>query len=192
MFIRPARQSAGGGKERRDSSYLDAAQNRSASPSEHAVMKVWNNAASNYFADNLLEQKMWIQSTLKGAKQRGEDWIDSRFIDEKHATSGCTACLPDIIVVNDDNIKPKSDAFRAKSAAAWQRVWDNEEAMKQNNFKPPANSMLKGDTYLYDEKRFMLLCLALPVFRKKQLTRRLQVVHLASALLRSHLHEPYV
>jgi hypothetical protein len=180
-----ARQSAGGGKERSDSSYLDAAQKRNPSSSEHAMMKVWNNAASNYFADNLLEQKMWIQSTLKGAKQRGEDWIDSRFIDEKHASSGCTSCLPDIIVVNDKKVQPGSDAFRAKSAAAWQRVWDNTvskvgkdgsnytEATKQSNFNAPANSMAKGkypdtpDTYLYDEKRSKLLCLALPVFRKK-------------------------
>ena len=53
----------------------------------------WERAALGYFEENLLEQKMWIQCTLKGAKQRGEDWIDSRFIDEKHANSGCSACL---------------------------------------------------------------------------------------------------
>jgi hypothetical protein len=167
-----ARQSAGGGKERRDGSYLDAAQKRNPPSSDNAMMKVWNNAASNYFEDTLLEQKMWIQSTLKGAKQRGEDWIDSRFIDEKHASSGCTSCLPDIIVVNDEKIKPGSDAFRAKSAADWQRVWDNKEASKESDlqYKTPANSMAKGklpdtpDTYLYDDKRFKLLCLVLPVF----------------------------
>ena len=53
----------------------------------------WQRAALGYFEENLLEQKMWIQCTLKGAKQRGEDWIDSRFIDEKHSNSGCSACL---------------------------------------------------------------------------------------------------
>ncbi len=117
-----ARQSVGGGKVRRDSSYLDAAQKRNPPSSDNAMMKVWNNAASNYFEDNLLEQKMWIQSTLKGAKQRGEDWIDSRFIDEKHASSGCTSCLPDIIVVNDEKIKPGSPLDLTLSAQSLQQI----------------------------------------------------------------------
>jgi hypothetical protein len=155
----------------------------------------WERAALGYFEENLLEQKMWIQCTLKGAKQRGEDWIDSRFIDEKQANSGCSACLyanlvpftqhrfvtsvcrPDIVIVNDDKIKKGSDAFRSKFEAPWQRVWTEEEAKKEtnNSYKAPSatNRMpccaapAVPDTLLYDEKRFVVFLFA-PVLPSNQ------------------------
>ena len=157
----------------------------------------WRRAASGYFDENLLEQKMWIQCTLKGAKQRGEDWIDSKFIDDKHANSGCTACLPDIVVVNDPAIKESSDAFKSRISAPWQRVWTRDEADAQTKrtYKTPppvANSMLSRfspeypDTYLYDQKRFVCY----PFFSRHPTEFTLQVVLLVSAMLCLCLHEP--
>ncbi len=131
----------------------------------HAMTLGWQRAAASYFEENLLEQKMWIQCTLKGAKQRGADWIDAKFRDEKQSNSGCSACLPDIVVVNDNQIKKGTNAFRSKAAAPWQRVWTPAEAeieTKKSYSASPAvtNSMLCGatpansDTYLYDDTRF--------------------------------------
>jgi hypothetical protein len=82
----------------------------------------WDRAASTYFEDNALEQKMWIQCTLDGAKKRGDDWIESAFTDD--VVSGCSACLPDIVVVNDKSVTKDTEAFKARASAAqpWQRV----------------------------------------------------------------------
>ena len=150
------------------SSLLDAASKDGQAKFElksHAMTLGWQRAAASYFEENLLEQKMWIQCTLKGAKQRGADWIDAKFRDEKQSNSGCSACLPDIVVVNDNQIKKGTDAFRSKAAAPWQRVWTPAQAeieTKRSYSASPAvtNSMLCGatpansDTYLYDDKRF--------------------------------------
>ena len=116
---------------------------------------------------------MWIQSTLMAAKQRGEDWIDAKFRDDKHLNSGCSACLPDIVVVNDTSIMKGTDAFQSKAAAPWQRVWTPAQAemetKKSYNAKSfsaspfASNSMLCGgssaspDTYLYNEERFVII-----------------------------------
>lgn len=138
----------------------------------HAMTVGWQRAAFSYFEENTLEQKMWIQSTLTAAKQRGEDWIDAKFRDDKHSNSGCSACLPDIVVVNNPQIQKGTEAFRSKAAAPWQRVWTpaqaDMETKRSYNAKsssaPPfaANSMLCGgasatsDTYLYEERRFVI------------------------------------
>ena len=143
----------------------------------HAMTLGWQRAAASYFEENLLEQKMWIQCTLKGAKQRGADWIDAKFRDEKQSNSGCSACLPDIVVVNDDQIKKGTDAFRSKAAAPWQRVWTPAEAeieTKKSYRASPAvtNSMLCGgtpansDTYLYDDTRFGFFVFVAPAFAR--------------------------
>jgi hypothetical protein len=99
------------------------------------------------------EQKMWIQCTLNGAKQRGEDWIESNFSDDE--TAGCSSCLPDIVVVNDPipNSHPtrstgaegrtipevQPESFReiskgflaSKAPAPWQRILTQAEAEKR-------------------------------------------------------------
>jgi hypothetical protein len=141
----------------------------------HSMTVGWQRAAFGYFEENTLEQKMWIQSTLTAAKQRGDDWIDVKFRDDKHSNSGCTACLPDIVVVNDTRIQKGSEAFQAKAAAPWQRVWTPAQAemetknsynAKSLNSSPfAAHSMICGqasatsDTYLYDEERYAMILL---------------------------------
>lgn len=122
---------------RRDSSYQHVASRQSlghkdspgpalpvdeSTADENRFQLGWERAASTYFEDNALEQKMWIQCTLDGAKKRGDDWIESVFTDD--VVSGCSACLPDIVVVNDTSITKNTEAFKAKASAAqlWQRV----------------------------------------------------------------------
>jgi hypothetical protein len=128
----------------------------------------WQRAAFSYFEQNTFEQKLWIQSTLAAAKRRGDDWIDAKFTDDKRSNTGCSACLPDIVVVNDSQIQKGTDAFKSKAAASWQRVWTpaqaNDETKNSYSASPVAvNSMLCGgassssDTYLYDEKRFVII-----------------------------------
>lgn len=116
----------------RDSSYQHVASRQSlghkyspgpALPVDESRFQLgWERAASTYFEDNALEQKMWIQCTLDGAKKRGDDWIESVFTDD--VVSGCSACLPDIVVVNDESITKNTEAFKVKASAAqpWQRV----------------------------------------------------------------------
>jgi hypothetical protein len=149
----------------------------------HAMTVGWQRAAFGYFEENTLEQKLWIQSTLAAAKRRGEDWIDAKFRDDKNSTSGCSSCLPDIVVVNDTRIQKGTDAFQSKAAAPWQRVWTPAEADMETkksyraaslSTSPfPANSMLCGtpsapsDTYLYDEKRFVIFFLSCGCFPQK-------------------------
>jgi hypothetical protein len=115
---------------RRDSSYQHVAARQSlgnndspgpAVPVDESRFQLgWERAASTYFEDSALEQKMWIQCTLDGAKKRGDDWIDSAFTDD--VVSGCSACLPDIVVVNDKSITKNTEAFKARVSAPWQRV----------------------------------------------------------------------
>jgi hypothetical protein len=138
----------------------------------------WQLAAFSYFEENTDEQKLWIQSTLAAGKRRGEDWIDAKFTDDKHSNSGCSACLPDIVVVNDTRIHKGTDAFQSKAAVPWQRVWTPEQAdvETKNSYSAlhvspkkhfsvcpfAANSMPCGgasassDTYLYNKNRFVI------------------------------------
>jgi hypothetical protein len=113
--------------------------------------------------DSATEQKLWIQCTLNGVKHRGEDWIEPIFKDDE--TSGCSACLPDIVVVNDA-VNKFSDAFVSKAPAPWQRILTKAEAGTQiTNYSsrahpeaactmPLCNATCIPDTYLYNDKRF--------------------------------------
>ena len=108
------------------------------------------------------EQKLWIQCTLNGAKHRGEDWIEPIFRDEE--SSGCSACLPDIVIVNDTKF---SDALASKAPAPWQRIFTKDEADRCiTNYNPRAppeaactmpfcDAASIPDTYLYHDKRLI-------------------------------------
>lgn len=168
-------------------------------PDSKAVFENIQRAASDYFEENLNEQKMWIQCTLKAAKGRGEDWIDSVFNDEKHANSGCTACLPDIVVVNETENSKDSHDFQSKAPAPWQRVWN----LKESNLRDTSDSITQpavsnsmpsaAGAYLYDEKRYHFVsCSTSHIRLLRKLTPNLQVVHLVSVLVRLDLHVPHV
>jgi hypothetical protein len=103
------------------------------------------------------EQKLWIQCTLNGAKHRGENSIEPIFQDDEK--KGCSACLPDIVVVNDAGVKKFSDAFASKAPAPWQRILTKAEAALITK-KSPSNApevastmQFNSDTYLYNAKR---------------------------------------
>jgi hypothetical protein len=103
--------------------------------------------------DSATEQRLWIQSTLNGAKHRGDDWIEPIFKDDE--SSGCSACLPDIVVVNDA-VNKFSDAFASKASAPWQRILTKAEA--DECITPKAASTMPisiPDTYLYNDKRLV-------------------------------------
>jgi hypothetical protein len=146
--------------------------------------------------DSATEQKLWIQCTLHGVKHRGEDWIEPIFKDDE--TSGCSACLPDIVVVNDA-VNKFSDAFASKAPAPWQRILTKAEAGTQiTNYSsrahpeaactmPLCNATCIPDTYLYNDKRSFFYVNGLLSFTN--LTQVvLQAVHGPSEILRRILH----
>jgi hypothetical protein len=158
---------------------------RSGSKCEQAAM---NSAA---------EQKLWIQCTLNGAKHRGEDWIEPIFKDEE--STGCSACLPDIVIVNDDKF---SGSFASKAPAPWQRIFTKDEADNcianhRSRAAPEAAFTMPfcgatsiPDTYLYQEKR--LICFFLygqPSSMICNASCVLQVVRTRSENLRQILYE---
>ena len=143
------------------------------------------------------EQKLWIQCTLNGAKHRGEDWIEPIFKDEE--STGCSACLPDIVIVNDTKF---SGSFASKAPAPWQRIFTKDEADNcianhRSRAAPEAASTMPfcsatsiPDTYLYHEKR--LICFFLygqPSSMICNASCVLQVVRTRSENLRQILFE---
>jgi hypothetical protein len=112
--------------------------------------------------DSATEQKLWIQCTLNGVKHRGEDWIEPIFTDDEPA--GCSACLPDIVVVNGA-VNKFSDALASKAPAPWQRILTKTEAdaciTNYSSRAPPeaacnmpfCDATSIPDTYLYNDKR---------------------------------------
>jgi hypothetical protein len=112
--------------------------------------------------DSATEQKLWIQCTLNGVKHRGEDWIQPIFTDDE--PSGCSACLPDIVVVNGA-VNKFSDALASKAPAPWQRILTKAEAdaciTNYSSRAPPeaactmpfCDATSTPDTYLYNDKR---------------------------------------
>ena len=201
-------------KSTRKSTYQAAAKqlhlDSSAAPLSDAKREFdlgWQRAALNYFDDNALEQKMWIQCTLNGAKQRGDDWIESAFIDD--AVSGCSACLPDIVVVNDKAVQKDSDDFKSRAPAPWQRVLMKDDANKliANYVAPPENEAPRAacgmpcagpapptpDTHLYSEKRWVMMPVqSLIPEHSRVVVTPAQDLHLIPATLRHSLHEPFV
>jgi hypothetical protein len=125
-----------------------------AKPPGSAVSHPRRNSKCNEAAiDSATEQRLWIQSTLNGAKHRGDDWIEPIFKDDE--SSGCSACLPDIVVVNDA-VNKFSDAFASKASAPWQRILTKAEA--DECITPKAASTMPTsipDTYLYNDKRLI-------------------------------------
>ena len=112
-----------------------------------------SSASAGRFADSATEQKMWIQCTQQGTKARGEDWIEADFKEDDQ--TGCSACLPDIMVVNDAN-EFTSKAF----SASWQRILTKAEAENHStpvaaNVMPFADLTSVNDAaFLYNHRRF--------------------------------------
>jgi hypothetical protein len=151
---------------------------------------------------NATEQKMWIQSTLRDAKRRGEDWIESNFSDDE--TAGCSSCLPDIVIVNDCQGINTNDSLASKAQAPWQRILSKEQAEKHIENYPPDDyccaptavpamcqkqSASTSDTYLYNNNRFLTMQKVCSRLFVSFDTNIFQVLRQASAILRQYLHE---
>jgi hypothetical protein len=78
-----------------------------------------DNRKDLFAAHNADEQKLWIQCTLKGGKQRGEDWIEADFTEDN--PTGCSACLPDVVIANNAEAVKE---FMSKNAPflPWQQI----------------------------------------------------------------------